>query len=84
MAEADAGLFDSTDDEEEFLGFREEDIPVSVDENDKDLSGDSRGFNSSRVAGRSTRWQITRLEPSHEHKVRPGNFISASNSCQKL
>ena len=41
MAAADGGLFDSTDDEEEFLGFREEDIPVSVDENDKDLSGDS-------------------------------------------
>ena len=57
MAAADGGLFDRTDDEEEFLGFREEDIPVSVDENDKDLSGDSRGFNSSRVAGRSTGWQ---------------------------
>ena len=84
MTAADGGLFDSTDDEEEFLGFREEDIPVSVDENDKDLSGDSRGFNSSRVAGRSTRWQITRLEPSHKRQVRPGNFISASNSCQKL
>lgn len=41
MAAADGGLFDSTDDEEEFLGFREEDIPVSVDENDEDLSGDS-------------------------------------------
>lgn len=40
VAAADGGLFDSTDDEEEFLGFREEDIPVSVDENDKDLSGD--------------------------------------------
>ena len=40
MAAADAGLFDSTDDEEEFLGFRE-DIPVSVDESDEDLSGDS-------------------------------------------
>ena len=39
MAAADAGLFDSTDDEEEFLGFREEDIPVRVDENDEDLSG---------------------------------------------
>ena len=84
MAAADGGLFDSTDDEEEFLGFREEDIPVSVDENDKDLSGDSRGFNSSRVAGRSTGWQITRLEPSHERQVRPGNFISDANSCQKL
>ena len=83
MAAADGGLFDSTDDEEEFLGFRE-DIPVSVDENDKDLSGDSRGFNSSRVAGRSTGWQITRLEPSHERQVRPGNFISDANSCQKL
>ena len=40
MAAADEGLFDSTDDEEEFLGFRE-DIPVSVDESDEDLSGDS-------------------------------------------
>ena len=57
MAAADGGLFGSTDDEEEFLGFREENIPVSVDENDEDLSGDSRGFNSSRVAGRSTRLQ---------------------------
>lgn len=24
------------------------------------------------------------LEPSHEHQVRPDNFISASNSCQKV
>lgn len=41
MEAAYGGLFDTTDDEEEFLGFREEDIPVSVDENDEDLSGDS-------------------------------------------
>ena len=41
MAAAAADLSDSTDDEEEFLGFREEDIPVNVDENDEDLSGDS-------------------------------------------
>jgi len=24
------------------------------------------------------------LEPSHERQVRPDNFISASNSCQKI
>ena len=27
---------------------------------------------------------ITRLEPSHERQLRPDNFISASNSCQKI
>ena len=27
---------------------------------------------------------ITRLEPSHERQVRPDNFISALNSCQKI
>ena len=27
---------------------------------------------------------IARLGPSHERQVRPDNFISASNSCQKI
>ena len=27
---------------------------------------------------------ITRLEPPYERQVRPDNFISASNSCQKI
>ena len=40
MAAQDVGLFDSSDDEE-FLGFRAEDIPLRGEENDANASGES-------------------------------------------
>ena len=41
MAARDVRFFDSSDDEEEFLGFRAEDIPLRSEENDADASGES-------------------------------------------
>ena len=41
MAARGVGLFDSSDDEEEFLGFTREDIPLRGEESDSNSSGES-------------------------------------------
>ena len=41
MAARGVGLFDSSDDKEEFLGFTREDIPLRGKESDSNASGET-------------------------------------------